>query len=234
MRQAQKKKEKDKIAIVLILCFSVMALTSIFIIKANIDKINENAPGLPVSDETSVQERTEASNSDQPEDVSANVPTVDSLENDKQDEMNPEEPQSVPSEFVFPVKDDNAKISNPYSMDKLIYSLTLDQYMTHSGIDIEAPEDAQVLAVAEGTVTSIYNDDRYGTSIEITHPNKLISVYSNLSTAEMVEVGDVVSRGQIIGGVGSTGLFESLEPSHLHFEMIKDGTYVNPEDYISF
>ena len=119
-------------------------------------------------------------------------------------------------------------------MDKLIYSVTLDQYMTHCGIDIEAPEDTQVLSIAEGTVTAIYNDDRYGTTIEITHPQKVVSIYSNLSTSEMVEIGDVVTQGQIIGGVGSTGLFESLEPAHLHFEMIQDGSYVNPNKFIRF
>ena len=50
----------------------------------------------------------------------------------------------------------------------------------------------------------------------------------------MVEIGDVVTQGQIIGGVGSTGLFESLEPAHLHFEMIQDGSYVNPNKFIRF
>ena len=50
----------------------------------------------------------------------------------------------------------------------------------------------------------------------------------------MVEVGDVVQSGQIIGGVGSTGLFESLEPAHLHFEMLEGGVYINPADHIKF
>ena len=119
-------------------------------------------------------------------------------------------------------------------MDKLIYSVTLDQYMTHCGMDIEAPEDTQVMAAAAGTVTAVYDDDRYGTSVEITHPNDIVTIYSNLSTAEMVEVGDTVTSGQIIGGVGSTGLFESLEPAHLHFEMLKGGVYVDPAEYIKF
>ena len=230
MRQSEKKKEKNKIAIVLMLCFSVMALTSIFTIKSSIDKINQSIPDLPVSEETKSDNVDNSSpkaptqnDTTQSSEVSSSVPAVDSLKS-----------KAKPLAFVLPVNDKDAKITNPYSMDKLIYSVTLDQYMTHQGVDIEAPEDCQVLAIAEGTVTSIYNDGRYGTSIEVTHPNKLISIYSNLSTAEMVEVGDVVTKGQIIGGVGSTGLFESSEPSHLHFEMIKDGAYVNPCDYITF
>ena len=131
--------------------------------------------------------------------------------------------------------DEAAKVSNPFSMDQLIYSVTLDQYMTHCGIDIEASADSQVVAVAEGTVTAIYNDDRYGLSVEITHPGHVITIYSNLAdSSELVEVGDVVTAGEIIGGVGSTGLFESLEPAHLHFEMLIDGAYVDPADHITF
>lgn len=230
MRQVQKKKEKDKVAIVLMLSFAVIALTSIFAVKANIDKIKDSAIDLPVSEEAKTENPvtnnapTQNQNiSKDAENVSSNVPTVDSLDSNK-----------AVLDFINPVNSEKAHITNPYSMNKLIYSVTLDQYMTHCGIDIEAPEDSQVLAIAQGTVTSIYEDDRYGTSIEITHSGNLVSVYSNLSTSEMVEVGDTVTQGQIIGGVGSTGLFESLEPSHLHFELIKDGAYVNPADYVNF
>ena len=224
MRQAQKKKEKDKVAIVLMLAFCIIALTSIFTVKANIDKVNKTKD-IPVSENAGTEEPSDSGSqkSDPASQVSGKVPTVDSLDS-----------EPAVSAFQFPVKHENAQVTNPYSMDKLIYSVTLDQYMTHCGVDIEAPEDAQVVAVADGTVTAVYEDDRYGTSIEITHPGDIVSVYSNLSTAEMVETGDVVSGGQIIGGVGSTGLFESLEPAHLHFEMLKGGAYVNPGDFIKF
>lgn len=226
MRQAQKKKEKDKVAIVLMLAFCVIALTSIFTVKSNIDKINGNDRDVPVSERTQTKE-AEKDIPDKAPDMSAeasgNIPTVDSLDS-----------ASAAGEFIAPVNSDSAKITNPYSMDKLIYSVTLDQYMTHCGMDIEAPEDTQVVASAAGTVTAVYEDDRYGTSIEITHSGDLVTIYSNLSTSEMVETGDVVTAGQIIGGVGSTGLFESLEPAHLHFEMLKGGAYVNPADYIKF
>ena len=215
---------KDKVAIVLMLAFCIIALTSIFTVKANIDKVNKTKD-VPVSENAGTEEPSDSGSqkSDAASQVSGKVPTVDSLDS-----------EPAVSAFQFPVKHENAQVTNPYSMDKLIYSVTLDQYMTHCGVDIEAPEDAQVVAVADGTVTAVYEDDRYGTSIEITHPGDIVSVYSNLSTAEMVETGDVVSGGQIIGGVGSTGLFESLEPAHLHFEMLKGGAYVNPGDFIKF
>ena len=228
MRQAQKKKDKDKVAIVLVLSFCVIALTSIFTLKSNIDKINdtESESGVPVSEGAQVQQGQDDQNAE-PEmsaEASSDIPTVDSRQ-----------PSAAPGEYLNPVNSQDAKVTNPYSMDTLIYSVTLDQYMTHCGIDIEASADSQVVAVAEGTVTAIYNDDRYGLSVEITHPSHVITIYSNLAdSSELVEVGDVVTAGEIIGGVGSTGLFESLEPAHLHFEMLIDGAYVDPADHITF
>ena len=227
MRQADRKKEKDKVAIALMLAFCVIALTSIFTIKSNIDKINDSNTNVPVSDRTNTQGEQEDMQADSSEEASSRIPTVDSREG-----TSGETAPSSKSEFVKPVKADNAYVTNEYSMDSLIYSVTLDQYMVHCGVDIEAPEDTQVLAAAPGTVTAVYQDDRYGNSIEITHDNDFITIYSNLTDADMVEVGDVVEAGQIIGGVGTTGLFESLEPAHLHLEMLKGGVYVDPMDYI--
>lgn len=224
MRQAQKKKDKDKVAIVLMLAFCVIALTSIFTIKSNIDKVNGSDPDVPVSENTKTEEKQDQPAApDSSAEASSDIPTVDSRDSG---EASPE--------FIVPVKAEGIAVTNPYSMDKLIYSVTLDQYMTHCGVDIEAPEDSQVVAAADGTVTAVYEDDRYGTSVEITHKGEVVTIYSNLSNSDMVEIGDTVTGGQIIGGVGSTGLFESLEPAHLHFEMLKGGAYVNPADYIKF
>ena len=226
MRQAERKKGKDKIAITLMLCFCVIALTSIFVIRSNINKINGSGSNLPVSDPAPAAEPedTDAAEEEEPaEDISAPVPTVDS-----QNEIIP------PVRFQSPVSDAGATVSNEFSMDALVYSVTLDQYMTHSGVDIETSADTQVLAMADGVVTAVYHDDRYGNSVEINHGDQYTAVYSNLSDASMVEAGDEVAAGQIIGGVGTTGLFESLEPAHLHLELQYQGSLVDPMEYIRF
>ena len=242
MRQAQRKKEKDKVAIALMLAFCVIALTSIFTIKSNIDKINGSAQQnpLPVSEQArtqtpqpqakaaqTVDEKDAADSPKTADTASAKVPTVDSAQ--KSDAQKAEA-----QALIKPIKGSDYTVTNPYAMDHLLYSVTLDQYMTHCGVDIEADADTQVLAAAAGTVTAVYTDDRYGVSVEITHPNDMVTIYSNLSTDEMVEVGDTVKQGQIIGGIGATGLFESLEPPHLHFEMLQDGVYVDPQEHIKF
>jgi len=89
-----------------------------------------------------------------------------------------------------------------------------------------------VLAVADGTITKVYNDDKLGLSIEISHGNGLVTKYSNLSTTKMVGEGDVVKMGSVISGVGNSGLFESLESPHLHFEVLKDGISIDPSQYV--
>ena len=78
----------------------------------------------------------------------------------------------------------------------------------------------------------VYNDDKLGITIEISHGNGIVTKYSNLSTTKMVGEGDVVKKGQPISGVGSSALFESLESPHLHFEVLKDGVPIDPSGYI--
>ena len=83
-----------------------------------------------------------------------------------------------------------------------IYWETLDQYMTHDGIDLAAPAGTSVKTCASGTVTRIEKDDRYGMIVEISHGNDLLSLYGNLAEDDLVELGEVVSRGDVIGKVG--------------------------------
>lgn len=230
MRQAERKKQKDKVAIALMLCFCVIALTSIFTIRANINKINGSGAGVPVSEKAKTDDTTTVNDKAKKEDAQASVkvPTVDSQDTKAKDKKG----HASTETFGRPINAEKAYVTNAYAMDNLIYSVTLDQYMVHCGVDIEAPADSQVLAVANGTVTAVYQDDRYGNSIEITHDNDFITIYSNLSAASMVEIGDTVKAGDIIGGVGTTGLFEAMEPAHLHLEMLKGGVYVDPMQYI--
>ncbi len=228
MRQVEKKKGKDKVAAALMLCFCLIALTSIFTIKASIDKISESAGDVPVTKKTAADEEKDQAPSkdaeaDPSQEASAKVPTVDSRK----------EPPKTHA-YVSPMDMDTASIAKKYSMDMVIYNLTLDQYMTHPGIDLAAPSGSGVKAVADGTITDIYEDDAYGTTIEISHGDGLISRYCNLSTDKLAEKGDTVKQGQVISNIGKTALYESMEKAHLHFEMVKDGKPVDPGKYISF
>ena len=229
MRQVERKKGKDKVAAVLMLCFCLIALTSIFTIKASINKISNSANDVPVTKKTTTDQDKDADDqkkgqeSDKSEEASASVPIVDS---NKQ--------SSKSNSFKLPIDADKGKVSKKYSMDMVIYNSTLDQYMTHPGMDIEAPQGTGVKAIANGTITDIYTDDAYGITIEITHSNGYISKYSNLSTDKLAEKGDTVKQGQVISNVGQTALYESMEPTHLHFELMKNGDLCNPAKFIKY
>jgi murein DD-endopeptidase MepM/ murein hydrolase activator NlpD len=218
------KKPNDRVAVALVLCFCVVAIASIFTMRSNFNK-------LDLSDDDKIniaQEDNQAKEEEQK--VVQQIPTVDST-TPKPDaaDNNAVEKKGGSSPYTVPV---NGKVSKQFSDEVPIYSQTLDEYIVHKGVDIAAPADTQVVAVADGTITKVYNDDKFGITIEVSHGNGIVTKYSNLSTTKMVGEGDVVKKGQPISGVGSSALFESLESPHLHFEVLKDGVAIDPSDYM--
>ena len=217
------KKPNDKVAVALVLCFCVVAIASIFSIRSNLDQLD-----LDSKDNINIARNDNIIDKEQ--DVVKPVPTVDSTAKDQTGgQQGNVERKDAPGSFTVPLK---GRITKGFSVEEPVYSQTLDQFVIHSGIDIEAPADTQVLAAGDGTVTKVYNDDKLGRTIEISHGNGIVTRYSNLSTAKMVGEGDVVKKGQPISGVGSSALFESLESPHLHFEVLKDGVAIDPSNYI--
>jgi len=105
----------------------------------------------------------------------------------------------------------------------------LKQYKLHSGIDIAASgiNGTNILASDSGTVIISKLSSSYGNYVVIDHGNGYTTLYAHMSKRS-VSVGDVVKQGQVIGKVGTTGL--STAP-HIHFEIIKNGTPVNPLNY---
>lgn len=145
-------------------------------------------------------------------------------------EKKQEAPVIIPDpSFIKPVE---GEIIKEYSKENLIYSETLKEWTTHTGVDIQAELTTVVKASAEGTVKSIKNDPRYGLTVIIEHVNGFETRYSNLLTAEFVKVGEKVTSGQTIGTVGNTASFEVLDKSHIHFEILKNSQYLDPTSYI--
>lgn len=121
-----------------------------------------------------------------------------------------------------------------YAVNELIYSRTLDQWTTHTGVDIAAPKGTEVNAVFAGTVTDVFKDDELGVMVEVKGGNDLIAVYGSLKEEPPVKAGTRVNAGDVIGYVGDTAVSECGDKSHLHFELLKNEKYVNPEDHILF
>ena len=130
------------------------------------------------------------------------------------------------------VKPTDGEIICEFAKDNLIYSETLKEWVTHTAIDIKADKTSVIKASADGIVKSIVNDPRYGLTVVIEHDDGYETVYSNLLTAEFVVEGEEVTQGQTIGTAGNTASFESAMESHLHFELLKDGEYLDPSIYL--
>lgn len=124
------------------------------------------------------------------------------------------------------------EISFEYAQDRLVYSKTLNEWRAHPGIDIKAERGTPVKVVADGVVTEIKNDPRLGVTIIVDHLNGIKTVYSNLANGDMVTPNQKVKQGEVIGAVGNTASFESAEPPHLHFEVLKNNKNVDPSDYL--
>ena len=99
---------------------------------------------------------------------------------------------------------------------------------THTGMDITAPVGTAIKAADAGTVTGACYQGGYGNFITINHGNGMVTRYAHCSAIN-VSVGQNVSRGTVIGKVGSTG--RSTGP-HLHFEVLVNGGFRNPLNYL--
>ncbi|HCC03623.1 MAG TPA: M23 family peptidase [Clostridiales bacterium] len=127
--------------------------------------------------------------------------------------------------FVEPVK---GEIIREFAPESLVYSETLKEWITHNGVDIKADKASVVVSACDGKVSAINNDPRYGLTVIIEHNDGYKTVYSNLLTAEFVVEGEEVKAGQTIGTIGNSANFEIADDYHLHFELIKDGKYIDP------
>jgi len=91
-------------------------------------------------------------------------------------------------------------------------------------VDFNASIGTPILAAGDGVVLKVDHNDSYGNYVEVLHRDDVVSKYAHASQL-IVQEGQKVLRGQKIGVVGSTG--RSTGP-HLHFEVIRSKTFIDP------
>lgn len=102
------------------------------------------------------------------------------------------------------------------------------RYAFHPGVDFAAPEGTEVMSVAAGVVTWAGPHPAYGNLVEINHGNGYSTRYGH-NERVLVHTGETVQKGQKLALSGSTG--RSTGP-HVHFEVLRDGSVVNPYAFI--
>ena len=146
----------------------------------------------------------------------------------------PVDPTPVKAERPQPMSPPlTGDILTAFSMDTLLFNETLDDWRTHDGIDISAPEGTAVLAACAGTVLSVKNDILMGTTVTVSHHDGYETTYANLKEGPPVAAGDKVSGGEVIGAVGTTAAVESAQPPHLHFSVKQNGKITDPEAFLN-
>lgn len=144
-------------------------------------------------------------------------------------------------------KEIEKKIIKPYTSDKVsiskyYYNSSSEEkrqeqsliryeniYMPNTGILYSSDEEFDVVSSLDGKVTSIKKDDILGNIIEIEHENNIITIYQSVKNVN-VKIGDTVKQGDQIALSGPNKL-ENEKDNCLHFEVYKEGTLINPEEF---
>jgi len=249
--------EKDGFYIILFICVCIVATAAVWVSKSNLNKISEQ--NIPTEDEFSiVKEETEDDISDEEPSLESTriqdgtkEEDIEEMEDEEEieeeieeelEETTKEEPKIEPKQeqkknppvdnpttMILPVQ---GRLGHDFTKDALVYSKTLEEWTSHDGIDIIAKEGTIVRASLGGTIREVYEDDLWGIVIIIDHGNGLQTRYCNLSNGQMVREGQKVQKGDPISGVGKSAGIEMAEEAHLHFEVLKDGKYVDPMEYL--
>ncbi len=167
------------------------------------------------------------------------------------------EPEEEPTSYITDaiieeeeaVMKEEKKVLNPYTdssvtIGKSYYDYKADAetqeksivyhdntYMQNSGIDFIAENPFDVVAILDGSVTDVKDDDTLGKIIEIKHDNGYVSIYQSLSEVS-VKKGDVITQGQVLGKSGTNNLDKDMG-NHLHFELYVNGQVVDPTLYLN-
>ena len=197
---------------------TVIALTASRRSKPGGEQTSSSTPSQSATEQTAGTTETTR----EPENTT--VPTTSTTEGGK--------PAVSVVEWAAPA---SGAVIKEYSADIPVFSLTMEDYRIHAGIDIEGDAGDEVRAAADGIIESVYYDPMMGQTVVISHANGFKSVYQNMQTTvpDGVAEGATVLKGQKIGSVGDTALVEISESPHLHFCVTLDGKYVDPLSYVS-
>lgn len=148
------------------------------------------------------------------------VDPADSILRNKVESTSNENPEQASESLEFFFAPVNGLVSRPFDKSK-----------RHFGVDVVTEKGAPIKACLDGSVILTGWVQSEGNIIVVQHKSDLISIYKHCSSI-LKKQGDKVKAGDPIAIVGNSG--ENTTGPHLHFELWKRGTQINPENYISF
>jgi len=116
-----------------------------------------------------------------------------------------------------------------YSTDHVVYDKTLELYRTNNSLWISGELGDQIKATADGVVLKVTKDYEYGNTVIIDNGNGWTTTYGQLQDNILVTEGDVVTTGQVIGGVNKPTKNASAEGTHLFLQICKNNETIDPK-----
>lgn len=142
--------------------------------------------------------------------------------------------EEINKTIIKPFTNENVAISKYFyhskdDEEKQVNSLIKYQniYMPNTGILYNSDEQFDIVAISNGKVTSVKEDEILGYIVEIEHDNNLVSIYQSVNNVTVTE-GAIINQGDKIATSGPNSL-ENEKENCLHFEVYKDGKLLNPE-----
>ncbi len=183
---------------------------------------------VDVIDEKKIEQKSKRENSKEKEMRQEPISTQQMPEDEAIETVAEPEP-----EFAM-IKPCQGEVIAECSVEELVYCTAMDDWRTHNGMDIAAAEGDPVKAAESGIVSKVYDDEFLGIVVVVDHKDGISSLYANLQSLDFISAGTKVSRGDIIGGIGQSGSLEANSQPHLHFEVLANGEYKNPAEYIKY
>lgn len=163
---------------------------------------------------------------------SVSAPESDASFIEAASEMQQPAATDAPEEHAQGYRPVSGEILREFSPDELVWSEELGQWQTHPGVDFAGCAGEAVRAVLDGVVSQVYEDPLYGGTVLVDCGAHGTMRYSSLSALRMVQKGQRLAAGEILGAVGICPA-EELMGEHLHLERYLDGEAVDPMEILA-
>ncbi len=195
------------------------------------DLVSADSDRTDVQNDTAADSTTSNSVIKQTADASGNDAANSGSAYDSEEVMTPDSLYfDTDDGLLWPV---TGNILKNYSVDRVVYYETLQQFRVNPAVIIDADIGTKVFSAAEGVITDITKEDETGTTVTASIGNGYSLVYGQLDDSSLkVKVGDMVKEGQELGVVAKPTKYYTVEGSNLYFQVLKDDETVNPLLYL--
>ena len=182
---------------------------------------NQNSKNIQ-NERSAIPYDKSSSQSEKPENISKPKPKKEEKAEEEVQEVWNDKPEMLQTSYPT-----GSTVTKEFSNGNLVYCKTLEDWRTHEGTDFKAEIGSEVKAITSGTVTDVYEDPLYGTTVVISHDKNFTAYYSGLNKNVSVKKGEKVKNEEKIGVIDKVPC-ESLDESHLHLMISKNGKFIDP------